>query len=470
MDVAAYPMDVGANSDLYDEPLPRNVGVLAFVPANRADSAADAGDDLSPHEIAVLGDINEQVPRYQSLPELIDYIFSATRKLWPTNRLSVAFLDESRRRLISHYAKTDYPDLCLKPGYAEDFAGASLDRVIRGGESRFINDLVGYVGARPESRSTRLILKEGLRSSMTCPLFVAGEVVGVMFHSARRVNAYNERMLRLNRAITNRISHAVASAYRIQQLTEANRVYSELLGFVSHELKNPVHALMLSGQALMQGAVGTLTADQRALVARMMSQGEYLLSLVREYLDLARIESGSLRLSLQSDVDFIADVVQPALNVLQPQHRVRQMRVVENFDPALPTIECDPTLMEIVMVNLVSNAIKYGNEEGEIQVTVTGEKDALAVTVWNAGPGFQLEERYKLFRRFSRLGGRELRRQPGAGIGLYACSRIVDLHGGRIDAVSEPGRWAEFSFLLPQPIPRIEEATEEEADVVRRPR
>jgi len=83
---------------------------------------------------------------------------------------------------------------------------------------------------------------------------------------------------------------------------------------------------------------------------------------------------------------------------------------------------------------------------------VRRDPDLLAVTVWNEGPGFPESERGKLFRKFSRLQVPELLRRKGSGVGLYTSWRIVNLHGGRISARSEPGAWAEFSFTIPQPL------------------
>jgi signal transduction histidine kinase len=116
-------------------------------------------------------------------------------------------------------------------------------------------------------------------------------------------------------------------------------------------------------------------------------------------------------------------------------------------------IECDPGLLNIVMANLLGNAVKYGNEEGQIRLRVTQPEGKLAVSVWNAGPGFPRSERSKLFKKFSRLQTRELMARKGTGVGLYTCWRIIQAHGGRIWADSEPGAWAEFCFEIPQPLP-----------------
>ena len=168
----------------------------------------------------------------------------------------------SGRRVVAHHARADYQPLHLKAGYAEDLARSSLRKVIASGRPRVINDLPQYLRDHPDSVSTRLIVAEGLHSSMTCPLSVAGRQVGLLFRSSRQAHAYDDHQVRLWQAVAERISQAVEKAYRIEQLDQANRAYMEMLGFVSHELKNPVASMVLDARLLVDGYLGDLTDKQ----------------------------------------------------------------------------------------------------------------------------------------------------------------------------------------------------------------
>jgi len=106
--------------------------------------------------------------------------------------------------------------------------------------------------------------------------------------------------------------------------------------------------------------------------------------------------------------------------------------------------------MKIVMMNLIGNGIKYGNRGGTLRVSLSKSYKKYEVSVWNEGPGFSEEERYRLFKKFSRLQATELADRKGSGIGLYVSWRIVRLHGGRIFAESQQGSWARFTVELPQ--------------------
>jgi signal transduction histidine kinase len=134
---------------------------------------------------------------------------------------------------------------------------------------------------------------------------------------------------------------------------------------------------------------------------------------------------------------------------VQPLLDERRCLLVRDLPPGPVPASVDPELMTIVLVNLLGNAAKYAREGAEVRLSVRREGETLRVAVRNEGPGFRPEERARLFRRFSRLADPELAGRPGSGVGLYTCRRIVALHGGRIEADSEPGRWAEFRFEVP---------------------
>ena len=426
----------------------------AFSYVEVADLAADS--DFAPAERAVLDAVNQKIAARESVEDIIDSLFASTRDISPCDRIGLAFLEEDDTRVVSYHTRASYEPVLLSKAYAEDLRGSSLETVIRRGTPRIIHDLEEYLRIRPRSASTKLLVREGVRSSMTCPLSVDGRHVGLLFRSARVPRAYDTRQVRLHAAVAERLSQAVEKARLIEQLRSANQAYFEMLGFVSHELKSPVASIMQNAQLMADGYLGELTPEQKGRLERMLIKGEYLLGLVREYLDLTRIEGGRLSLSAAPDVNFVANVVEPAVDIIHPQLEARRMRLEQNLPAAVTPVELDPQLLRIVMVNLLGNAVKYGHEDGEIRLTVDQDEAELRVSVWNEGPGFPDAERSRLFRKFSRLQTPELRSRKGTGIGLYTCWRIIQMHGGRIEADSEHGRWAEFRFRIPQPLPQAE--------------
>lgn len=409
-----------------------------------------AGIAFSLEEDSILERVNRKVAAAASLDELLEFLLTATAPISPCDRIAVAFVDESRHRLVSHGVRARYAPLRLKEGFAQDLAGSSLQAVIEEGTPRIIDDLEAYLAAHPASVSTRLLVEEGVRSSLTCPLSVDNRRVGVLFRSSRRAGAYDERQVRLHEAVAERLAQAVEKAYRIEQLAASNRAYLELLGFVSHEIKGPLAGMLLEGHILTDGYVGELTPPQKERVLRIIRTGEYLAGLTREYLDLARIEGGTLELRSRDDVRFATGILDPALELAGAAVRQADMRVTRDVQPPDLKLACDPNLMLVVLANLIENAAKYGRPGGEIRVQARGVGTAVVVTVWNEGVGFTDADRSRLFRKFSRLDRPEFARIKGTGVGLYSAWRIVALHRGRIQADSKFGEWAEFRVELPQ--------------------
>jgi len=411
---------------------------------------------ITSEERTILRTVNQKIAARPSLRAIVDYLFENTQALIPCDRIGLAFVDDRGERVTSYYNRADYEPLYIDKDYSEALRQTSLSEVLRTGQPRIIGNLELYLEAHPRSRSTRRLLQEGVRSNLACPLSVEGRIVGFIFRSSRRTHAYRTRHIELQMAISERLSQAVEKAWRIEQLEEVNHAYTEMLAFVSHELKSPVASMVTDAELMSQGYLGDLTDVQLTKLDGMARKGRYLLGLVNEYLDLARVESGELTLDPTSRVNVNEQVIGEALALVAPQLEAHQVQLVTELPHApLPLICCDATLLRIVLVNLLDNAVKYGNEDGTIRLkaeVTPARQDSpakLKISVWNLGPGFGQAEKNKLFRRFSRLDDPALKGRRGTGVGLYSAWRIIQLHKGRISADSKHGEWAEFSFEIP---------------------
>jgi signal transduction histidine kinase len=222
--------------------------------------------------------------------------------------------------------------------------------------------------------------------------------------------------------------------------------------------------MVTDARVLADGYLGPLDDKQKAKLERLIVKGEYLLDLVREYLDLARVEGGELQVSMQCDVPFVEKVVEPALELVRAQIEAAGMLLSTELPEQAPLqADCDPSLLTIVLVNLLGNAVRYGRPGGGVRLTVSRSAHRLRVAVWNEGPGFSRAERGRLFRKFSRLHTPTSDQRRGTGLGLYNSWRIVQLHHGHIRADAKPGAWAEFTFEIPQPLCAADVADELES-------
>ncbi|HUX07930.1 MAG TPA: GAF domain-containing sensor histidine kinase [Acidobacteriota bacterium] len=419
-----------------------------------AGPGSETGEKFSRDERGILKKINDKIAGSVTLDNLMNFLFEETSAIFPCDRIGLAFVEEDGKRIVCNWVAARYSPLLLDEGYSEELARTSLKQVVEKGTPRIISDLRTYLTEHPNSLTTSLLVREGVNSSMTCPLSVEGRRVGVIFRSSRQPDAYNDHHVRLHMEIAERLGQVIEKAYSIEQLAAAKSAYLEMLGFVSHELKNPLSSIIMDGHALAKGYLGDLSEAQTKKVEAIMRKAEFLHGLVKEYLDLARIEVGELRIGARNGIDFVDDIIAPAMEMMKHVISERGMQLDLDVPDVGVEVECDPSLLKIVITNLLSNAVKYGKEGGDIVLTAHKTENNLVVSVWNEGPGFSEKDQTRLFRKFTRLHVPELFKQKGTGVGLYTTWRIINLHGGRIWARSEQGLWAEFSFRIPQPLSR----------------
>jgi len=229
-------------------------------------------------------------------------------------------------------------------------------------------------------------------------------------------------------------------------LQEMNRNYLDMLGFVSHELKNTLGVIYTSARALDAGLVGPLSDAQAGLAHNIAKSIDGAVRMTRNYLDLARIEKGELKV-VPKNMDMVREVIQPLLDELKPM--IDQQGVsIEKKLPEGIILEGDAALLKIAYRNLLDNALKYGKKEGAIRLSCEEKDDGFHFEVWNEGKGLTPEQVSRLFEKFVRFEG-QTEATRSTGLGLFITKEILSKHHGEIRAESEPGQWMRFRFTLP---------------------
>jgi PAS domain S-box-containing protein len=239
-----------------------------------------------------------------------------------------------------------------------------------------------------------------------------------------------------------------------EQATRANESKSEFLSSMSHELRTPLNAILGFAQLLKDYSDDPLTAEQRGYVEQVLDSGKHLLGLVNDVLDLSRVEAGRLEMSLEP-IDPV-QVLQESLTLMEPLAREREVTIVDAIDIADGTlVKTDPNRFKQVILNVVSNALKYNGDQGSVTVAaVVAANNMLRINVSDTGPGIPGHMRDEVFRPFSRLGA-EASKIEGTGIGLTISRELMENMGGRIDFESTVGEgstfWIEVPIAEPQP-------------------
>jgi two-component system, NtrC family, sensor histidine kinase KinB len=236
---------------------------------------------------------------------------------------------------------------------------------------------------------------------------------------------------------------AILLLYDVTDLVRLDEMRSELVAVASHELQTPLTTLRMT-LLMLQEASDVLPARERELLTTSLIGVEQLAEIVHEFLDLTRIEAGELRLNLEP-VALIA-VISEAVNRIEAQARGLGVPVRVSIDPNLPHVSADPVRLRVVFDNILSNALKYTPKGGSVLIQggleaspTAADRELLSISITDTGPGIPALFQSRIFDKFFRLEHHHEDGRPrprGAGIGLYMCRQIIELHGGHISCGS----------------------------------
>lgn len=241
-----------------------------------------------------------------------------------------------------------------------------------------------------------------------------------------------------------RLVGAVTLLEDITHLREIDRIKSEFIATASHELRTPLTSVQMGVHLLLEGAVGELTDKQQEVLAACRQDCERLENLMRDLLDLSKIEAGESKPQL-SPVNA-RNLIGSAAEALRPQVEAKELQFKIEIPPDIPSMLADRTQIERVIVNLVGNAMRYTRRGGEIQIGAARREHAVAVSVCDTGSGIPSEYLPHIFDKFVQVPDAPT---GGAGLGLAISKSIVEAHGGQISVQSELGRGSTFTFTLP---------------------
>ena len=232
----------------------------------------------------------------------------------------------------------------------------------------------------------------------------------------------------------------------------ANRAKSQFLSSMSHELRTPMNAILGFGQLLVSDPLHPLPERQRDHVREILRGARHLLALINEVLDLALVETGKLRISLEPVQ--LAPLIDECLGLLRPLARSDGIEVTLPDAAALDClVVADRTRLKQVLLNLLSNAIKYNRPGGQVRIACTSSESSVRIGISDSGQGLSGEQRARLFQAFERLDAAQSQVE-GAGLGLALSQRLMHAMHGEIGLDSEVGCGSTFWIRLPQAAPQ----------------
>jgi PAS domain S-box-containing protein len=350
-------------------------------------------------------------------------------------------------------------------------SGAGLPgQIWADGQPLWITD----IRVEPAFRRVELAAQAGLHSAAGVPVHSETKLTGVMLFFSQAARPADDSLLTVLADLGSQIGLFIGRkqaeaqvqqeramlARRVEErtmdLSMANaelartaRLKDEFLANMSHELRTPLNAILGLSEALQEQIAGPLNERQLKYLGTIEESGRHLLALINDILDLSKIEAG--KLDLQFEEVPAEQVCQASLQFIKQTALKKGITVSFNPSQSQPLLRADTRRLKQILVNLLTNAVKFTPEKGQVGLDVVAEPglETLRFVVWDTGLGITPENLSKLFKPFVQLDSSLTRQHEGTGLGLALVARLVEYHGGSISVESQPGRGSRFTVALP---------------------
>lgn len=292
-----------------------------------------------------------------------------------------------------------------------------------------------------------------IQASIWAPLLQENRITGLICVQAYEPHAYSDSDVQLLRSIATQTSLAIANAQLFDQtqrqneeLRELDKLKTQFLANMSHELRTPLNSIIGFSRVILKGIDGPTTPEQEEDLQSIYTNGQHLLMLINEILDMAKIEAGKMTLNFEPV--HLHEAIGPTRDTMRGLIDSERINFIWDVPEDLPKLEADPIRLRQILLNLLSNAAKF-TEEGEISVCAFFEADRIHLTVKDSGIGIAQEDYDKLFMPFAQADSSTTRTASGTGLGLPITKWLIEMHEGSITFVSHLNEGTTFHVILP---------------------
>ena len=402
-------------------------------------------------ELHALGEISHTVSSSLDLGQVLTTIVTCAAELSGADGGSIFEFDADAEEFVLRTCAGTSTELVgalreIRIGLQGTFMGGAATA----GEVRQAPDL----DAEPPDPHVNALRAHGWRSMVVLPLRREDVIFGSLVVRRTVPGALPEETVDLLETLAGQSVVAIHNARVFQELEHktrevevASRHKSEFLASMSHELRTPLNAVIGFSDVLLDRMFGELNGRQDEYVRDIRDSGRHLLELINEILDLSKVEAGQMEIDLEPV--FLADLIEHGVAMVRERAASHAISLTCDIEPSLGMAQADERKLKQVILNLLTNAVKFTPDGGSVTVQARRAGDGAQVSVRDTGIGIAEEEKDRIFEAFQR-GGRAARTSTeGTGLGLTLSKRIVDLHGGRLWMESELGVGSTFSFAIP---------------------
>jgi signal transduction histidine kinase len=295
--------------------------------------------------------------------------------------------------------------------------------------------------------------QQGLRAVLAVPLLFEQRIIGALVVWRQEAGEFAPGVVNLLQTFASQSVLAILNARLFREvkvksleLEAASRHKSEFLASMSHELRTPLNAILGFSEVLSERMFGEINDKQAEYLSDILESGRHLLSLINDILDLSKIEAG--RMELEPAEFDLKDAVENAMSLVRERAHRRGIAFQRTIDDNVGLIRADERKVKQVLLNLLSNALKFTPEGGEIHVRAELRDGMAQISVTDSGVGIAPEDQEAVFEEFRQVGKAE-KKAEGTGLGLAISRKFIELHGGRIWVKSQVGTGSTFAFTLP---------------------
>jgi signal transduction histidine kinase len=406
----------------------------------------------SVEQLTALGEVSQALSSTLDVETVLDTIVSRATQLAGADGCAISEYDDATE--LFHVRATHGIDATLIGTLRAMPLRKGEGTMGRAAETREPTQIadIAVTGAY-QSPLRDVLIGAGFRAVLSVPVLREEQIIGSLSLTRKSPGEFPPEVIEVLKTFATQSALAIQNARLFReiadksaQLEAASRHKSEFLANMSHELRTPLNAIIGFSEILAEKMFGDVNEKQTEYLQDILESGRHLLSLINDILDLSKIEAGRMELEL-AEFD-LPSAIENALILVRERATRRGIRLGSTIDPRLGTIGGDERKVKQVLLNLLSNALKFTPEGGRIDVDARLHDEVAEVSVADTGIGIAPEDQAAVFEEFRQVGTAD-KKAEGTGLGLALSRKFIELHGGRIWVQSHLGAGSTFTFALP---------------------